>query len=212
MIAAEKTPGCFAYDTVLVTTDTSSKINLGIDTSICRIDSLILNADTVFQKYDWITGDRGQQITVDYVGMYSVKGTAANGCSSLDTLRLVKLFDLPKPNLGPDSVICMGQMRTLRSTGNFTSYNWNTNAATSTITVIAPVLYCLAVSDVNGCLRSDTTLIPSIEKPPSAFLNADTAICRYSTLILRSNASFTNYRWNTGSVSPSIHVKEPGTY
>lgn len=212
IIAAEKTPGCFAYDTVLVTVGTSPKIDVGADTSICQNDSVILDAGTGFQSYEWSTGDRGQQITISSVGMYSVKGTAANGCSSFDTLTLVKLHDLPKPNLGPDSVICMGQKRTLRSTGNFTSHNWNTGTPGSTITVTAPGLYWLAVTDLNGCHGSDTTLIPSIEQPPSAFLNADTAICRYSSISLQANTSFTRYRWNTGSVSPSIQVKVPAIY
>ena len=139
-----------------------------------------------------------------------LKATAANGCSSLDTLHLVKLHELPKPNLGPDSVICLGQTRTLQSTANFKSYNWNTNATSSTITVASPGVYWLVVKDVNGCYGSDTTLIPSIADPPPAFLNADTALCKYSTLVLQANISFSRYRWNNGSVSPSIQVKEPG--
>ena len=212
MITAEKTPGCFAYDTVLVTAGTSPGIHLGSDTSICRNDSVILDAGAGFLHYEWSTGERAQTITAGDVGLYRVKATAGNGCSSFDTMRLVKLFDLPKPDLGPDSVICQGQTRTLRSTGNFASYTWSTNASGNTITVTSPGPYWLAVKDVNGCRGSDTTRIPSIENPPRDFLANDTSICRYSTIVLQSNASFVHYRWNTGSVSPSIHAKEPGTY
>jgi hypothetical protein len=62
-LKAEKTPGCFAYDTVHVTVHSSPPIDLGADKSFCTGDSLILDAGISFTQYQWSNGNIAQQIT-----------------------------------------------------------------------------------------------------------------------------------------------------
>ena len=212
IVAAEKMPGCFAYDTVHITVKTSPVINLGTDTSICRQDGLTLDAGAGFSTYNWNTGGTQQQLYINQPGIYSVKATNADGCSSSDTLRLISLYKLPQPNLGPDYPICIDQPRILSSQGQYTSYLWNTGATSSTITVNTPGHYWLSVKDANGCHATDTTLIPSLEVKPGNFLGIDSSICSYGNLVLRPLTSFNNLLWSTGSTATSITITQPDSY
>lgn len=212
ILAAEKTPGCFAYDSIYITVKTSPPINLGGDTSICRNDTLILDAGVGFQTYTWNTGAIQQQLTINQPGSYSIKATTADGCSSYDTLKLLSLYNLPQPDLGPDSIVCVGQSRILHTPGQFSTYLWNNGAATSTIAVNVPGQYWLSVTDAHGCNGADTTLIPSLENTPAGFLGIDTAICSYSNIVLQPSGSFGKYLWSTGSAGASIKITQPGNY
>jgi hypothetical protein len=61
-LIAEKTPGCFSYDTVHVSVRSSPKIDLGSDQSFCTGDSLVLDAGTSFTLYQWSNGNTTQKI------------------------------------------------------------------------------------------------------------------------------------------------------
>jgi gliding motility-associated-like protein len=211
-IAAEKTRGCFGYDTLRVTVNTSPKIYLGADTAFCVGASLSIDAGPAFSSYLWNTGDQQQRLTISKPGTYHVKAVTHEGCISSDTITLLKVYRLPKPDLGPDSVICAGQPRVIRSTGKYAAYNWNTGAASSTITVTTPGKYWLTVTDTNGCSGSDTTVVPSIKTPPAGFLGPDTVICSFASLLLETGESFRRHLWSTGSPAKSITVSGPGTY
>jgi gliding motility-associated-like protein len=212
IVAAEKSPGCFAYDSIYITVMRSPQIYLGGDTSICNLDVLTLNAAAGFQTYQWSTGSIQQQLNIDQPGTYSIKATMANGCSSFDTLKLISLYDLPQPNLGPDSSVCIGQPRILHSAGDYISYVWNTGDISNTIMVSVAGKYWLTVTDTHGCLGTDTTLIPTEEVPPSGFLGLDTSICSYGNIVLRPTGSFNRLLWNTGSSQNSITITQPGSY
>ena len=211
-VAAEKSPGCFAYDTIRITVKKSPLINLGADTSICKGDTLNLDAGPGFDHYLWSNGINQQQLAVNQAGTFSVIATTPDGCSSADTVKLLSIFNLPKPDLGPDSVVCTGQSRILKPKGNYASYLWNTGATSNTIAVSLPGQYSLFVVDANGCKGADTTIIPSMATPPTAFLGEDTTLCTYGTLVLTLQGSFNQRLWSTGSTASSIKVTQAGSY
>jgi gliding motility-associated-like protein len=212
ILAAEKTPGCFGFDTLNVIVNTSPQIYLGADTSICIDQRLPLDGGAGFQQYIWSTGDTQRQLTVNKAGIYSIKAVTDAGCISYDTLRLLKLHELPRPDLGPDSVICMGQTRILRTTGTYVGYTWNTGAVTNSLQVSSPGKYFVTVTDANGCRAADTTFVPSVEMPPSRFLGHDTMICAYGSVLLQANQQFQRQVWSTGYTGATIKVTTPGTY
>jgi len=211
-IVAEKKPGCFAYDTVRIRVNNSSQIALGADTSICRQDIIALDAGAGFASYTWSTGETNRSIRVESAGSYFVKATTADGCSSFDTLEVQNIYALPRPDLGPDSVICAGQPRSLQTTAVYNGYLWNNGAVTRSVVVDQTGNYWVDVIDEHGCKGSDTTFIPSVKKAPYAFLGADTAICSYGSLTLLPVTAFERQRWSTGSTSGSIQVNQPGDY
>lgn len=86
-IKAEKTAGCFVYDTVHIKVYHSPIINLGNDINLCPGDSIVLNAGTGFESYLWNSGGGINQLyTVYKAGVYSVTGIASSGCRSYDTI------------------------------------------------------------------------------------------------------------------------------
>ncbi len=211
-IRAEKTPGCFAFDTVRITVYQSPPVNLGTDRSICTGDSLVLDAGPGFTQFNWNTGGMTQQLTVKTAGQYWVTASTAQGCISRDTFRLISVHALPVVTLNADTSLCTGSSRVLDAGAGFSSYAWNTGAATRTITVSGTGIFGVNVIDLNGCKGSDTTIINKILPLPAGFLFADTAICSFGSIQLTANASFTSYSWSTGSTAPSISIKQAGTY
>ncbi|MEI9911614.1 MAG: hypothetical protein WDO71_19365 [Bacteroidota bacterium] len=105
-VQAEKTPGCFAYDTIRITVNTSPPIQLGADKSFCQGDSAVLNAGDDFVQYQWNTGSLSQQVTVHTAASYSVIATTAAGCRSYDTLSVINVWINPIVTLdsNPDPV------------------------------------------------------------------------------------------------------------
>lgn len=87
-LKAEKTPGCFAYDTIKVRVRQSAQVSLGNDITVCAGDLLKINAPGNFARYQWSTGSILPYITVDKRDFYWLQATDENGCSSRDTIEL----------------------------------------------------------------------------------------------------------------------------
>lgn len=209
-VKAEKTPGCFGYDTVRITVHTSLPINLGQDKSICKNDSVILSTGTGFSQYLWNTGGTLSQLVVYNTGDYSVRGTSAAGCNSYDTIH-VNVWALPVVQLDKDSTLCKGSSRLLHA-GTFISYLWQDGSILPSLSVNNPGKYFVTVTDINSCKGSDTVSITSLLPLPTLFLPSDTSICSYSSIVIQPVKSFANYLWNTGDISPSIPVSLAGIY
>ncbi len=210
-IRAEKTPGCFAYDTVHVTVHQSPPINLGSDKSFCLGDSAVFDAGAGFESYAWGNGQASQQVVVKSAGQYAVTAKTVEGCKSFDTVKVLSVYPLPVVVLDKNNGLCLGETKTLNA-GSFASYRWSTGATTSAITVSGIGGYAVRVTDANGCNGSDSTSIAVIYPLPSGFLPLDTAICSYGTLQLKASGFFNKYLWSNGNTTPAITVTQPGLY
>ena len=210
-IKAEKSPGCFAYDTIRILVNHSPAINLGPDKSFCAGDSAVFDAGGGFQSYAWSNGGTLQQTIAKTVGNYHVTGIAAEGCKSYDTVKVVAVHPLPLVNLDKGNTICEGESKTLHA-GNFPSYLWSTGERTQAIIVSAIGQYSVTVTDGNGCMGSDVTDITTIHSPSRNFLPSDTAICSYGELALKPSRLFNQYLWSNGAVTPFTTITQPGLY
>lgn len=210
-VKAEKTPGCFAYDSVRIKVYTSPKIDLGIDKNFCFGDSVVLNAGAGFNQYLWSTGNVYQQIVVKNAGTYSVTATTTNSCTSKDTIRILSVYPNPIVKLDHDSTLCMGSARILNA-GNFASYLWNTGNTSQLLSINTTGIYSVTVADNNNCKGRDSVEIVTILPSPSNFLPADTAVCSYGSLVLAAKTAFPKYLWSTNAVTSSINITQPGIY
>lgn len=210
-VKAEKTPGCFAYDTVHVKVNQSMVIDLGADTSLCLGDSVVLNAGNHFSSYTWSNGSVASFIVVKTAGAYFVDAISANGCHSLDTMAVIKVFANPVVALDHNNNLCAGDTRLLDA-GNFISYLWNNGSTGKSLLVSKPGAYYVTVTDDKNCKASDTTFITNLLSKPSDFLPTDTAICSYATLVLNAKPGFVNYLWNNNATTSSITIDKEGTY
>lgn len=210
-LRAEKTTGCFAFDTVKITVNRSPVINLGKDTSLCTGESLVLNAGLGFTDYLWNNGNTSMQITTNTTGTYSIIATDIKGCKSYDTLKILTLYSLPIVNLDDNTELCLGSSRTLNA-GNFAQYRWQDGSLNSTYTINGTGIYYVDVKDLNGCKGSDTAKIFTILPLPSNFLPFDTAVCTNTSIAIQPFTIFSSYLWSTNDIAPFISVSQPGIY
>jgi hypothetical protein len=149
---------CKNYDTVTVSLPDGPVISVSADTAICLNDtaSLWVSGGT---KWLWSTGDTVQQLSVAPSGntVYGVTAFNAMMCATKDSVE-VKVFPLPVPNLGSDSVNT--DSITLYP-GVFASYLWSTGDTTPTIVVLNPTgqTYWVTVKDSNSCSATDSIYV-----------------------------------------------------
>ena len=210
-LKAEKTPGCFAYDTVRVNVNHSPAIQLGIDQSLCAGDSIYLDAGNGFVQYAWSNGATTSGIFVKNAGSFSITASDLHGCKSYDTLKVLNVFNNPIVSLGHDSTLCINSTRVLYAEG-FASYLWNDGSKLSTLTINSKGSYSVEVTDDHGCRGRDTTIITTLLPKPSNFLAADTSICSYGSLTLSPAGNFKNLYWSSGGTGPSLTITQPGVY
>ncbi|MEZ4825563.1 MAG: T9SS type A sorting domain-containing protein [Bacteroidia bacterium] len=92
-------------------------VNLGVDTFLCDIPTLILDAGNPGDLYLWNTGATTQTITVDTTGTYSVIVSKANGCSDFDA-KTVTLSPRPSDPVTSDTSLCSPANATLHAQGD----------------------------------------------------------------------------------------------
>ncbi len=208
---AEKSPGCFSFDTVHITVYNSPIINLGKDTSICLGQSLNFDAGTGFTNYLWSNGSLTQQINVNTTGTYYVNATTINNCISKDTIILRQVYALPIVQLNHSTELCIGSSKIFDG-GIFASYLWQDNSTHRTFTANNLGIYYVTVTDIHNCKASDTARITSSLPLPTDFLPLDTAICNYSIISLQATSSFANYMWSNGIINAKVVIDKPGLY
>ena len=155
-ITAERGNGCIVKDSIRIRVNHSEKIDLGIDTSLCRGDSLILDAGNNFNEYRWNNGSTSSIIVVKEKGNYTVTATDVNGCSSRDELILHAINEFPKIDLGPDTSYCKNQTFELVVRTGYHKYEWSNNLTSSTIPIHSPGNYWIKVTSKEGCVSRDT--------------------------------------------------------
>gem|GEM_PF-5121786 len=87
-VAAEKYPGCIAFDTIRIRVKQSPEIKLGTERQLCLNDTLSLNAGPGFVNYLWSDGIRTQLNLIAQPGVYTVEATDTSGCISTGTVTI----------------------------------------------------------------------------------------------------------------------------
>ena len=210
-LRAEKTPGCFGFDTVSVKVNHSPGINLGTDTNLCASQTLLLTAPLSFGSYQWSNGSTSQSITVGTSGQYHVRATDNNGCSSYDTIRILAIHALPVVALNDNPLLCEGTTRNLQA-GNHTRYTWSNGSTAPSITIADTGTYAVRVWNQFNCESGDTIRISAISPSPTKFLRKDSAICQYSSIDIQPIQKYQSYLWSNNSVVSSMKVNQAGTY
>ena len=146
--------GCSDDDQLSITVNALPNVVAGNDVEVCEGTSITLNASGA-QDYDW-SNEMANNTSAELVsGTYSVIGTDANGCENSDTLEVLVNAN-PEIELGADSTTCSNYGPIVLNAGSgFVSYDWNTNATTSTVSAFLTGTYEVTVIDNNGCEGSD---------------------------------------------------------
>ena len=144
--------GCSVAHSITVAVKGAPVLNLGVDTTLCMGSELSLNAaaDITGGQYIWQDGSTAAEYTVTSAGDYFVKATAANGCSSVDTIAM-GYIGVPKFFLGQDTALCEGEVFDLKPAVSYGgNYIWQDSSTQAYFVVKDTGTYTLAVSNVCG--------------------------------------------------------------
>lgn len=148
VIASEN--GCVQYDTALVNQVFPPVVNLGVDTSICSGDSLLLTIGNANGNPFWSTGQFGlDSIYVTQADTYDVQ-VYLYPCLSEDTI-IVQHLPTPVVQLGNDSVFCSGDSILLDAGNPGATYAWTNGASSQTTYFSQAGPIAVTVTDPNSC-------------------------------------------------------------
>lgn len=182
-----------------------------LDVQQCRDIPALLSAGGPENTYIWNTGATTPSITANTSGTYNVQVTGPNGCTaSYDVV--VDLITPPVVDLGPDTVLCSGQVLRLDAGTPGASHLWNTGAQTRRLNVTTSGTYSVTVN--NGCIRSDDVTVQFNPSP------AQLAVREFHTclddepkyVILDAGNPGSTFEWSTGASSQVIMAGAYGTY
>lgn len=182
--------------------------NSNTDTTFCKGESIMLQAPAGRALYTWNTGATGAAFLAANKGTYWVSSTRM--CKKYTDTFTLSETDLSF-NLGNDTSICTGTSFKLEPsfTASGISFLWNDNSTSSSYTVKNSGQYFVTVAK-DACTASDTLNV-TIDSTAMFKLSNDTAICKGHEYMLAGPEGLT-YKWNTGSKSQNITVKNSGIY
>ena len=107
----------------------------------------------------------------------------------------------PIVSLGPDIIQCGGNA--ILDAGNIGStYLWNNASTTQTITVSASGTFIVVVTDVNGCVGSDTVAV-TINGPPTITASASSVVVCVDDAVITLTGTPTGGVWSGPGVTGS---------
>ena len=189
---------------ITVTIGSYPTVSLGSDAAYC--DMTMLDASNAGSSFLWSNADTNQTIMVMTSGSYSVDVTNASGCSASDTI-VITINTSPVVNLGSDTSACDFY---ILDAGNPTaSFSWSTGGNSQLETVTTSGIYSVFVTDVNGCVDSDSVMI-TINVTPVVLLGPDMSDC--NSVTLTSNLTTGMHMWSDNSMNLTLDVFASGTF
>ena len=201
--------GCNGADTVSIDFVPSPEVNLGNDTTICSGTTLTLNPGTQYSSYLWQDNSTLPQYTVNTTGFYSVTVTNVYNCPASDEIFIE--ITSPDIDLGPDTLLCIGDTLLLDPGQGYVSYLWQDNTTQSQYTVLNGGVYNVTVTDTYNCTTIDTVSIEGHSKP-EADLGEDQPLCEGESILLETIQGPYEYSWNGIPGDHTLEVSTGGTY
>lgn len=176
---------------------------------------------TADQPFDYITlgnffGDAEQNVQT-----YGVQDLISIAYCFFDDISIVPLsFDPPITIDLTDQEICIDEnAEILASVGGGAppyTYVWNPNLGTGPgpfdVNPTANTTYTLTVTDCNGNQATENAVITVTDENLSVNLGADQDLCNGDIVLNATTAGALSYQWNTGAITATIVVGEPGVY
>ena len=198
-------------------------VNLGRDSTICNPQSITLNAGNQFARYLWSTSkkDTLSSITVKNNGIYCVNIIDNNGCTAGDTVKIA-FTDPPKIDLTRIDTLMCGKFSTVLNVSADKSVSWLLGSADPKVSIAGLSVsvvssnqgtypFILTAKDTFSCVTAKAFNL-GFFKSPVVNLGNDSTICNPQTITLNAGSQFTDYTWSTTEKTPSITVKNNGTY
>lgn len=184
---------------------------------ICLGDSVSLTANDGLRDYRWNVGGATQSITARNPGRYVVTATDPETCvETEDTVIVAEIpTRMPEITATGGTTRCEGDSISLTITNApFLKYRWSTGDTTASITARTSGTYHVDGLDSTGCWKRSVPIVLTFVAPPVAELTVSgpTRFCLDDSVVIGVNGSHAGYVWSTGETTPTITVRDPGTY
>ncbi|HNP98279.1 MAG TPA: T9SS type A sorting domain-containing protein [Bacteroidia bacterium] len=114
-------------------------------------------------EYLWQpSGDISASVNNLAPGEYIVRVSDYNNCPAYLTVNIGYDFAIPSIDLGPDTVICMGDSLVLDAGAGYASYFWSDQSTSQQIVVYTDGNYSVLVSNAEGCENFDNIQVTTI--------------------------------------------------
>lgn len=208
--------GCSNTDTVFVDVFLVDAIG---DTVVCIGDTAQLGAIGGV-SWTWTPGTGLSDASAQFpeanpsaTTVYTVVADDGTGCLATDSVTVV-VSPLPNAFAGFDQGVCAGDNAQLNATGGVV-YSWSPSTGLSDPNISNPVVtfttdtatYIVTVTDVVGCVNSDTVTVWQ-EPLPDAIAGPDTTICFGQSVQLFSGGGET-YSWSPAAGLNNPNVQNP---
>ncbi len=203
-------------DTIHISLAAVPLLSIGNDTSICRTDTLFLQASAGFASYNWqaasLISGQGQHVYTipNRDDTIRIMASTTPGCRAYDSLQVSSILARPV-QLGNDTSFCASDSLRLSAGSGYLQYSWSNGSSASSITVQQAGTYWVSATDVNGCKARDSLKVLQVFALPSFSLGADFNICTNSPKQL-DPGPFNSYLWQDGSANRYFNANATGLY
>ncbi len=208
------TAGCTGTATRLITVNPTPIVNATAASSTICVGSSTTLTGSGASTYAWMPGSlTGTSVTVTpaITTTYTVTGTAANGCTAVQTV-VVTVSPPPTVTVSATATtLCSGSPTTITASGAVT-YTWMPGSLTGTSITVSPATTTTytVTGTISGCTGTATQLITVNPSPTVTNTATSGTICSgNSTTITASGA--TTYTWMPGSLTGTSVTVSPTT-
>ncbi len=202
---------CVARDSVVVAYITPASFTIGNDTSLCRGDSLLLQAPAGMDTYLWQEGSTASSLWATQAGTYAVT-VSLGACKASDSIA-IDYFPDPKANLGDDRTICAGETVLLDVfDDNAGGYLWQDGSTNSEFKVDTSGIYRVSVDNLcntNAFTDSIEVTVKNVDTPNIT----DTLLCGPGSANLQAIGQAEVFKWYASANDTIIlHQSEEGIF
>lgn len=150
--------GCSDQDTLVIDVRPELEAQVIGPDSLCPDQEAILLLDKAFRRYLWDGGDTTPSRKITGPGQYCVRVFSADGCTRRFCKNVYQLV-VESPEIMGRNVICKGDEEVLQVVPNYADYRWSNGDSIFFINIDSSGLYCITVTDFNGCSSTDCILV-----------------------------------------------------
>jgi gliding motility-associated-like protein len=206
---------CIFDTTITITINPSPEFDITPNNpSFCAGQSSVeVCLENIFADVDYVAWEQPNgDIIESYVPFYCAELTQLGdhtvylydltGCVSEYTF-FVGENTIPEPTFEGDTIICLGETTTLTVVGDYETYLWRHNGATSVSVDVSPTVtttYTVDVTDENLCYATGEVTVHVLSTELPALPDTASFCAGFSTQI-NAGAGFDEYHWYQGSTT-----------
>ncbi|HLF62249.1 MAG TPA: gliding motility-associated C-terminal domain-containing protein [Saprospiraceae bacterium] len=202
-----------ARDTLdVVISGVAPELNLGPDINVCEGETVLVSPGISDVTYLWQDGSTNSSLLVTTSSMIVLEITNACGVAR-DTMDVVIAGIAPQVDLGPDTLLCDGEILILTVDNTGVIVEWQDGSSGPVHMIEDAGLYTVSLTNLCGVTSDSVTVLTEVSPPPFD-LGADQLICAGDVITLEVPLTKPgdNLLWSTGSTASSIDVSVAGEY